>query len=99
MNFEKLTLKHFISDLPRIINKNFNNIKIFIDKVFTENESDIIIGSDNLHLNGKFTNITTTEIKAGNVKILQDGEYVDLNVYIQNIVNEAIQNAISGLER
>lgn len=96
MNFEKLTIKHCISDLPRILNKNFDAVKEFINKVFTESESDVNIGSDNIHLNGTFTTIKSNELKAGNIKILHDGEYITLESYIQNIVRETIENAVNS---
>ena len=35
MTFKELSIKNFISDLPRIINNNFNVVKTFIEKVFT----------------------------------------------------------------
>ena len=41
MTFKELSIKNFISDLPRIINNNFNVDKTFIEKVQTENNIKI----------------------------------------------------------
>ena len=71
MTFKELSIKNFISDLPRIINNNFNVVKTFIEKVFTENESNITIGSEEIHVTGKFVAIDVNDIKAGNIKILE----------------------------
>jgi len=91
MDFTKLTIKHFISDLPRIFNKNFDTIKAFIDKVFTEKSNSIAIGSEDLNLTGKFTLIEADEIKSGNIIISENGKWISLEEYIQEKVDSAIE--------
>ena len=96
MTFKELSIKNFISDLPRIINNNFNVVKTFIEKVFTENESNITIGSEEIHVTGKFVTIDVNDIKVGNIKILENGEYVSLHDYIQSIVESEVERAIQS---
>lgn len=96
MTFKELSIKNFISDLPRIINNNFKVVKTFIEKVFTENESNITIGSEEIHVTGKFVAIDVNDIKAGNIKILENGEYISLHDYIQSIVESEVERAIQS---
>ena len=96
MTFKELSIKNFISDLPRIINNNFNVVKTFIEKVFTENESNITIGSEEIHVTGKFVTIDVKDIKAGTMKLLAKGEYISLHDYIQSIVESEVERAVQS---
>ena len=42
MDYTKLTIKHFISDLPRIFNSNFETIKKLFNKFLVEENENTI---------------------------------------------------------
>lgn len=53
MEFQKLSIKHFIGDLPNIINANFEKIKKFVENIFDEGTATI--KATNAELEGKVT--------------------------------------------
>ena len=76
MDYTKLSIKHFIGDLPKIINENFEKIKIFIDTIY-----DSVTGtikSTNADFTGKVkcnsvitNNITVNDEKGNQVTIAE----------------------------
>ena len=89
MDYTKLTIKHFISDLPRIFNNNFETIKKLFNKFLVEeNENTISLKtSPTMILKGEFTSISANTIRATNLQILgSDNKYVSLDEYIEEKV-------------
>lgn len=98
MDYTKLTIKHFISDLPRIFNKNFETIKMLFNKFLVEeNENTITLKtSPTMILKGEFTSISANTIRATNLQILgSDNKYVSLDEYIEEKVRETVSSMIS----
>lgn len=98
MDYTKLTIKHFISDLPRIFNNNFETIKKLFNKFLVEeNENTITLKtSPTMILKGEFTSISANTIRATNLQILgSDNKYVSLDEYIEEKVREAVSSMIS----
>ena len=98
MDYTKLTIKHFISDLPRIFNNNFETIKKLFNKFLVEeNENTISLKtSPNMILKGEFTSISANTIRATNLQILgSDNKYVSLDEYIEEKVRETVSSMIS----
>lgn len=98
MDYTKLTIKHFISDLPRIFNCNFETIKKLFNKFLVEeNENTISLKtSPTMILKGEFTSISANTIRATNLQILgSDNKYVSLDEYIEEKVRETVSSMIS----
>lgn len=98
MDYTKLTIKHFISDLPRIFNNNFETIKKLFNKFLVEeNENTISLKtSPSMILKGEFTSISANTIRATNLQILgSDNKYVSLDEYIEEKVRETVSSMIS----
>ncbi len=98
MDYTKLTIKHFISDLPRIFNNNFETIKKLFNKFLVEeNENTISLKtSPTMILKGEFTSISANTIRATNLQILgSDNKYVSLDEYIEEKVRETVSSMIS----
>lgn len=98
MDYTKLTIKHFISDLPRIFNSNFETIKKLFNKFLVEeNENTISLKtSPTMILKGEFTSISANTIRATNLQILgSDNKYVSLDEYIEEKVRETVSSMIS----
>lgn len=98
MDYTKLTIKHFISDLPRIFNNNFETIKKLFNKFLVEeNENTITLKtSPTMILKGEFTSISANTIRATNLQILgSDNRYVSLDEYIEEKVRETVSSMIS----
>ena len=98
MDYTKLTIKHFISDLPRIFNSNFETIKKLFNKILVEeNENTITLKtSPTMILKGEFTSISANTIRATNLQILgSDNKYVSLDEYIEEKVRETVSSMIS----
>lgn len=98
MDYTKLTIKHFISDLPRIFNKNFEAVKKLFDKfVVEENENTVTLKtSPTMILKGEFASISANTVRATNLQILgSDNKYVSLDEYIEEKVREAVSSIIS----
>ena len=98
MDYTKLTIKHFISDLPRIFNNNFETIKKLFNKFLVEeNENTIALKtSPTMILKGEFTSISANTIRATNLQILgSDNKYVSLDEYIEEKVRETVSSMIS----
>ena len=98
MDYTKLTIKHFISDLPRIFNNNFETIKKLFNKILVEeNENTITLKtSPTMILKGEFTSISANTIRATNLQILgSDNKYVSLDEYIEEKVRETVSSMIS----
>lgn len=98
MDYTKLTIKHFISDLPRIFNNNFETIKKLFNKFLVEeNENTITLKtSPTMILKGEFTSISANTIRASNLQILgSDNKYVSLDEYIEEKVRETVSSMIS----
>ena len=98
MDYTKLTIKHFISDLPRIFNSNFETIKQLFNKFLVEeNENTISLKtSPSMILKGEFTSISANTIRATNLQILgSDNKYVSLDEYIEEKVRETVSSMIS----
>ena len=98
MDYTKLTIKHFISDLPRIFNNNFETIKKLFNKfLLEENENTISLKtSPSMILKGEFTSISANTIRATNLQILgSDNKYVSLDEYIEEKVRETVSSMIS----
>ena len=98
MDYTKLTIKHFISDLPRIFNNNFETIKKLFNKFLVEeNENTITLKtSPTMILKGEFTSISANTIRATNLQILgSDSKYVSLDEYIEEKVRETVSSMIS----
>ena len=98
MDYTKLTIKHFISDLPRIFNNNFETIKKLFNKFLVEeNENTISLKtSPSMILKGEFTSISANTIHATNLQILgSDNKYVSLDEYIEEKVRETVSSMIS----
>lgn len=98
MDYTKLTIKHFISDLPRIFNNNFETIKKLFNKFLVEeNENTITLKtSSTMILKGEFTSISANTIRATNLQILgSDNKYVSLDEYIEEKVRETVSSMIS----
>ena len=98
MDYTKLTIKHFISDLPRIFNNNFETIKKLFNKFLVEeNENTITLKtSPTMILKGEFTSISANTIRATNLQILgSDNKYVSLDEYIEEKVKETVSSMIS----
>lgn len=98
MDYTKLTIKHFISDLPRIFNNNFETIKKLFNKFLVEeNENTISLKtSSTMILKGEFTSISANTIRAANLQILgSDNKYVSLDEYIEEKVRETVSSMIS----
>lgn len=98
MDYTKLTIKHFISDLPRIFNNNFETIKKLFNKFLVEeNENTITLKtSPTMILKGEFTSISANTIRATNLQILgSDNKYVSLDEYIEEKVRETVSSMIS----
>lgn len=98
MDYTKLTIKHFISDLPRIFNNNFETIKKLFNKFLVEeNENTITLKtSPAMILKGEFTSISANTIRATNLQILgSDNKYVSLDEYIEEKVRETVSSMIS----
>ena len=98
MDYTKLTIKHFISDLPRIFNSNFETIKQLFNKFLVEeNENTISLKtSPTMILKGEFTSISANTIRATNLQILgSDNKYVSLDEYIEEKVRETVSSMIS----
>ena len=95
MDYTKLTIKHFISDLPRIFNNNFETIKKLFNRFLVEeNENTITLKtSPTMILKGEFTSISANTIRATNLQILgSDNKYVSLDEYIEEKLNaETVQ--------
>ena len=94
MDYTKLTIKHFISDLPRIFNSNFETIKKLFNKFLVEeNENTISLKtSPTMILKGEFA----STIRATNLQILgSDNKYVSLDEYIEEKVRETVSSMIS----
>lgn len=73
MDIIKLSIKHFMGDIPRVINENFQKICDVLDKIF--NEKDDLLHSTNMEASGK---IEANTVKANNIYIDIDGEDVSL---------------------
>lgn len=98
MDYTKLTIKHFISDLPRIFNNNFETIKKLFNRFLVEeNENTITLKtSPTMILKGEFTSISANTIRATNLQILgSDNKYVSLDEYIEEKVRETVSSMIS----
>ena len=98
MDYTKLTIKHFIYDLPRIFNNNFETItKLFNRFLVEENENTITLKtSPTMILKGEFTSISANTIRATNLQILgSDNKYVSLDEYIEEKVRETVSSMIS----
>lgn len=71
INLDKISVKSFISDLPRVFNGNFTAIKNFLDNIF--NSADRKMTIDNISVNGTIdANSVTAQnlfIKTGSTKI------------------------------
>ena len=98
MDYTKLTIKHFISDLPRIFNNNFETIKKLFNKFLVEENENTISSktSPTMILKGEFTSISANTIRATNLQILgSDNKYVSLDEYIEEKVRETVSSMIS----
>lgn len=67
LDISNISVKSFISDLPRVFNNNFNSIKNFLTSLFNVSEQRLTI--DNITANGA---IDTNSITAQNI-ILKSG--------------------------
>lgn len=67
LDISNISVKSFISDLPRVFNSNFNSIKNFLTSLFNVSEQRLTI--DNITANGT---IDTNSITAQNI-ILKSG--------------------------
>lgn len=94
MEYTKLTIKHFISDLPRIINSNFDAIKNLFGKFVDESTSGTILlkGKDSTSLNGEFSVIDANTVKARNIYITEDNRRYSLREYIEKCIAESLSN-------
>lgn len=112
MEFNTISIRSFISDLPRVFNENFNKIKNFIESIYDSATNTLkadaanIIGqisantvkSNNIEVNGAVTvNGAITIKKNGDIII----EYRDSSTY--NTINVArdiveLQNKVKALE-
>lgn len=98
MDYTKLTIKHFISDLPRIFNSNLEVIKNLFNKfVVEENENTISLKtSSNVSLKGDFDFITASTARVSNLQILgSNNKYISLDEYIEEKVKEIIAAELS----
>ena len=94
MDYTKLTIKHFITDLPRIFNENFEGIKQLFNKFVKEDNNTINIKADDGSIiNGEFDRIVVNRIDAKNIYIKdQDNNLVPLKNYITDKVIECIND-------
>lgn len=92
MDYTKLSIKHFIGDLPRIINENFETVKTLLNKFVTENTADdgsiIIKGNGTKSLNGEFGSVKANSVRANNIIIVEGNTTYTLKDYINKCISE-----------
>lgn len=90
MEYTKLTVKHFITDLPNIINKNFENIKNLFDRFIDDSVSGtILLKGQNTVLNGEFSVVKSNTVKAKNFIIIENNKQYTLKEYIEKCIEES----------
>ena len=89
MEFKSISIKSFISDLPRVFNENFKKVADFIDSIYESGKKKL--KANELEIDGqitsntlKATNAEINSIKGNTIAILhkeQDGTISLLNLY------------------
>lgn len=90
LDIKNISIKSFISDLPRVFNNNFNSIKNFLTSIFNVAEQRLTI--DNITVNGA---IDTNSITAQNI-IIKNGtaktSLADILVRLEKLENAQANN-------
>lgn len=90
LDIKNISIKSFISDLPRVFNNNFNSIKNFLTSIFNVTEQRLTI--DNITVNGA---IDTNSITAQNI-IIKNGttktSLADILVRLEKLENAQANN-------
>lgn len=91
LDIKNISIKSFISDLPRVFNNNFNSIKNFLTSIFNVAEQRLTI--DNITVNGA---IDTNSITAQNI-IIKNGttktSLADILVRLEKLENAQANNS------
>ena len=91
LDIKNISIKSFISDLPRVFNNNFNSIKNFLTSIFNVTEQRLTI--DNITVNGA---IDTNSITAQNI-IIKNGttktSLADILVRLEKLENAQANNS------
>jgi hypothetical protein len=108
MEFNTISIKSFICDLPRVINENFGKIKNFIESIY--DSATGTLKADTANIRGQ---ISANTVKSNNIEvngaitIKKNGdiiiEYKDPSTNLYNIINVArdiveLQNKVKALE-
>lgn len=90
LDIKNISIKSFISDLPRVFNNNFNSIKNFLTSIFNVTEQRLTI--NNITVNGA---IDTNSITAQNI-IIKNGttktSLADILVRLEKLENAQANN-------
>lgn len=92
MDYIKLNIKHFIGDLPRIINENFETVKNILDNFIVESKNGdgniLLKGNGTRALNGEFSSIKANSVRANNIIIVEGSSTYTLKEYINKCISE-----------
>lgn len=93
MDFIKLSVKHFIGDLPNIINTNFEKVKDTIEKFFDATTNTL--KGQNGELNGNFSKIVCTSISTNNLSVRNNNETIAFAELLERI--ETLEETVKEL--
>lgn len=89
MDYTKLTINNFIGDLPRIFNKNFEDLKKLFDSfIQTSGTGAVTLKGNGAVLNGEFSSIKSNTIRANNIVIIDGSSAYTLKEYIRQCIEE-----------
>lgn len=108
MEFNTISIKSFICDLPRVINENFGKIKKFIESIYDSATNTLKVNTANIQGQISANTVKSNNIEVnGAITIKKNGdiiiEYKDPSTNLYNIINVArdiveLQNKVKALE-
>lgn len=97
MVFLKLSIKHFIGDLPNIINANFEKIRVFVENIFDENTRTL--KSTNAEFAGKMsTNSIVTKNLTVDDKSGKQVTFAELIERLEKLEATVSTNTTNGID-
>lgn len=86
MEFKSISIKSFISDLPRVFNENFTKLADFINSKYDSVKNKIKDITD-IEITGvlKSNTVITKNIKTNDLSIINNGDIINVKQALNNI--------------
>lgn len=102
MEFNVISIKSFISDMPRVINENFSKIKKFIESIYDFSTNTLLATAADIKGQLKANTVKANNIEVnGHIYVNKNGsitiEYKDPSTNLYNVID--VGKAITDLQK